>query len=167
MKVQVSIVLKSFEVPNGKEVRSSTYARGRQELASPPGEQKIALQAKDSQFLVATQLPKGILESERVQFSSREHGEVPKRDRSILADRSSFLSIRLPLKQSNYTVLRSPHIDKKSREQFEMKIHKQLIKISAERKELASKLVHLKNHEMSGVQMKVLFHYKTRLSSNI
>jgi len=37
--------------------------------------------------------------------------------------------IPLPTKVSRYTVLRSPHADKKSREQFEMKIHKRLVDI--------------------------------------
>ncbi|OGF97062.1 MAG: 30S ribosomal protein S10 [Candidatus Glassbacteria bacterium RBG_16_58_8] len=37
--------------------------------------------------------------------------------------------IPLPTKRKLITVLRSPHIDKKSREQFEMKIHKRLITI--------------------------------------
>ena len=37
--------------------------------------------------------------------------------------------IPLPTKISRYTVLRSPHIDKKSREQFEMRIHKRLVDI--------------------------------------
>jgi small subunit ribosomal protein S10 len=37
--------------------------------------------------------------------------------------------IPLPTKISRYTVLRSPHVDKKSREQFEMRIHKRLIEI--------------------------------------
>lgn len=37
--------------------------------------------------------------------------------------------IPLPTKISRYTVLRSPHTDKKSREQFEMRIHKRLIDI--------------------------------------
>lgn len=37
--------------------------------------------------------------------------------------------IPLPTKVSRYTVLRSPHVDKKSREQFEMRIHKRLIDI--------------------------------------
>ena len=35
--------------------------------------------------------------------------------------------IPLPTKISRYTVLRSPHVDKKSREQFEMRTHKRLI----------------------------------------
>ena len=37
--------------------------------------------------------------------------------------------IPLPTRRSLYTVLRSPHIDKKSREQFEMRVHKRLIDI--------------------------------------
>jgi len=37
--------------------------------------------------------------------------------------------IPLPTKISRYTVLRSPHIDKKSREQFEVRTHKRLLDI--------------------------------------
>ena len=37
--------------------------------------------------------------------------------------------IPLPTKISRWTVLRSPHIDKKSREQFETRTHKRLIDI--------------------------------------
>ena len=37
--------------------------------------------------------------------------------------------IPLPTKIERYTVLRSPHIDKKSREQFESRTHKRLIDI--------------------------------------
>jgi small subunit ribosomal protein S10 len=37
--------------------------------------------------------------------------------------------IPLPTKIEKYTVLRSPHIDKKSREQFEIRIHKRLLDI--------------------------------------
>ncbi len=35
--------------------------------------------------------------------------------------------IPLPTRIQRYTVLRSPHVDKKSREQFEMRTHKRLI----------------------------------------
>jgi small subunit ribosomal protein S10 len=38
--------------------------------------------------------------------------------------------IPLPTRIERYTVLRSPHIDKKSREQFEIRTHKRLIDIS-------------------------------------
>ena len=37
--------------------------------------------------------------------------------------------IPLPTKRSIYTVLRSPHVDKKSREQFQTKIHKRMVDI--------------------------------------
>jgi small subunit ribosomal protein S10 len=37
--------------------------------------------------------------------------------------------IPLPTKISRWTVLRSPHIDKNSREQFEVRVHKRLIEI--------------------------------------
>ncbi len=37
--------------------------------------------------------------------------------------------IPMPIKKRIYTVLRSPHIDKKSREQFEMRIHQRIIDI--------------------------------------
>ena len=37
--------------------------------------------------------------------------------------------IPLPTRRSVYTVLRSPHVDKKSREQFDTRIHKRLIDI--------------------------------------
>ncbi len=37
--------------------------------------------------------------------------------------------IPLPTNMKRFTVLRSPHIDKKSREQFEMRTHKRLLDI--------------------------------------
>ncbi len=37
--------------------------------------------------------------------------------------------IPLPIKKTVYTVNRSPHVDKKSREQFETRVHKRLIDI--------------------------------------
>lgn len=37
--------------------------------------------------------------------------------------------IPLPTKMEKYTVLRSPHIDKKSREQFEIRTHKRVLDI--------------------------------------
>jgi small subunit ribosomal protein S10 len=37
--------------------------------------------------------------------------------------------IPLPTRREDYTVLRSPHIDKKSRDQYQIKTHKRLIDI--------------------------------------
>ncbi len=38
--------------------------------------------------------------------------------------------IPLPTRRSTYTVVKSPHVYKKSREQFEMRVHKRLIDIT-------------------------------------
>jgi small subunit ribosomal protein S10 len=37
--------------------------------------------------------------------------------------------VPLPTEINRYTVLRSPHVDKKSREQFEIRTHKRLVDI--------------------------------------
>ena len=51
--------------------------------------------------------------------------------------------VALPESRVLYTVLRSPHIDKKSREQFEMRIQKHVLDIKAERHELHLSLIHI------------------------
>jgi len=52
---------------------------------------------------------------------------------NVLKDSNAtfFGPIPLPTKINKFTVLRSPHVDKKSREQFEMRTHKRLIDIIA------------------------------------
>nr|YP_010736398.1 ribosomal protein S10 [Zygnema circumcarinatum]QKQ14727.1 ribosomal protein S10 [Zygnema circumcarinatum]WEL36371.1 ribosomal protein S10 [Zygnema circumcarinatum] len=72
--------------------------------------------------------------------------------------------IRLPKTRALFTVLRSPHIDKKSREQFEIKIHKQFIVMKTETMQLRQKLLRLKWHDLPGVQFKVIVNYTTRFS---
>jgi len=57
----------------------------------------------------------------------RSTGEIVRTARRTGAKISG--PIPLPTKKTIYTVLRSPHVDKKSREQFEMRIHKRLIDI--------------------------------------
>nr|YP_008802519.1 ribosomal protein S10 [Asclepias syriaca]AGZ63053.1 ribosomal protein S10 [Asclepias syriaca] len=69
--------------------------------------------------------------------------------------------IGLPESRVLYTVLRSPHIDKKSREQFEMEIKKWVIK--TERHELRKKFFWLKRQRIFGAQYSILFSCKTRL----
>ena len=51
--------------------------------------------------------------------------------------------IPLPTKRQLWTVLRSPHIDKKSREQFELKTHKRLIDILDTRSQTVDALTKL------------------------
>jgi|SRR5208283_2446813 small subunit ribosomal protein S10 len=51
--------------------------------------------------------------------------------------------IPLPTKIQKYTILRSVHVDKKSREQFEMRIHKRIIDIVDPNHETVEKLRNL------------------------
>jgi len=57
--------------------------------------------------------------------SAREIVETAKKTGSRVSG-----PIPLPTQMERYTVLRSPHVDKKSREQFEIRTHKRLIEIA-------------------------------------
>jgi len=51
--------------------------------------------------------------------------------------------VLLPTNIKKYTVLRSPHVDKKSREQFEMRIHKRLIDLMSPTSKTVDELMKL------------------------
>jgi small subunit ribosomal protein S10 len=57
----------------------------------------------------------------------RSTGEIARTARRTGAKISG--PVPLPTQKSIFTVLRSPHVDKKSREQFEIRTHKRLIDI--------------------------------------
>ncbi len=61
--------------------------------------------------------------------------------------------IPLPTRIERYTVLRSPHIDKKSREQFEIRTHKRLIYIDQPEMRTIDELNKLKLP--AGVEIKI------------
>jgi small subunit ribosomal protein S10 len=63
--------------------------------------------------------------------------------------------IPLPTKIQRWTVLRSPHVDKKSREQFELKIHKRLIEITESRSQTIDALTKLDLPAGVDVEIKV------------
>jgi small subunit ribosomal protein S10 len=63
--------------------------------------------------------------------------------------------IPLPTKISKYTVLRSPHVDKKSREQFEIRTHKRLIDISESTPETVDALMKLNLSTGVNVEIKL------------
>ncbi|KAG6767187.1 hypothetical protein POTOM_028376 [Populus tomentosa] len=74
--------------------------------------------------------------------------------------------IRLPESRVLYTVLRSPHVDKKSREQFEMRIKKQFLVMKTQSHELRNKYFWLKRQRIFGAQYEIQFHCKTRLDKD-
>jgi len=59
----------------------------------------------------------------------------------------------MPTKIRKYTVNRSPHIDKKSRDQFEIRTFKRLIKINAPDSQVVDSLMNLQLP--SGVNVKI------------
>ena len=61
---------------------------------------------------------------ELLDHSAKEIVEVARRTGARVSG-----PIPLPIKRSLYTVLRSTNTDKRSREQFEMKVHKRLIDV--------------------------------------
>ncbi|KAJ3684647.1 hypothetical protein LUZ61_013811 [Rhynchospora tenuis] len=75
--------------------------------------------------------------------------------------------IKLPDSRVLYTVLRSPHIDKKSREQFEMRIKKQYLVTKVDAKDVEKKFFWLKRQRILGAQYEVRLHTKTRLDSGV
>ncbi|XP_020594100.1 uncharacterized protein LOC110034153 [Phalaenopsis equestris] len=70
--------------------------------------------------------------------------------------------IGLPESRVLYTVLRSPHIDKKSREQFEMEIKTKFLVIKTETHELRKKFFRLKRRRIFGAQYEIRLSCKTR-----
>ena len=70
----------------------------------------------------------------RIKLKSYDHNLIDKSAEKIIKTVKSTGAvvsgpIPLPTKRTLYTVLRSPHVDKKSREQFETRAHKLLIDI--------------------------------------
>ena len=63
--------------------------------------------------------------------------------------------IPLPCKIERWTVLRSPHVDKKSREQFELKTHKRVIDIIDSRPQTIDALTKLDLPAGVDVEIKV------------
>jgi len=70
----------------------------------------------------------------RIKLKAYDHNLIDKStDKIVRTARATGAIISgpipLPTKKTIYTVLKSPHVDKKSREQFETRIHKRLVDI--------------------------------------
>jgi len=63
--------------------------------------------------------------------------------------------VPLPTQRTVYTVLRGPHVDKKSREQFETRIHKRLIDIYDSTPQTVDALMKLDLPAGIGIDIKV------------
>src|SRR5512139_2046276 len=70
-----------------------------------------------------------LLQKIRITLKSYDHATLDQSASEIVrtARRTGAMTsgpVPLPTRKTVYTVLRSPHVDKKSREQFEIRIHK-------------------------------------------
>ena len=70
----------------------------------------------------------------KIRLKAFDHGVLDKSSVEIVdtAKRTGAMvkgPIPLPTNNEKFTVLRSPHVNKKSREQFEIRTHKRLIEI--------------------------------------
>ena len=64
--------------------------------------------------------------------------------------------IPLPTRKSTFTVIKSPHVYKKGREQFEMRVHKRLIDISNPSPKLIESLTNLSLPSGVNIDVKML-----------
>ena len=84
----------------------------------------------------------------RIKLRSYDHRILDKSSAEIVQTARNTGAITagpipLPTKKTIYTVLRSPHVDKKSREQFEIRTHKRLIDITQSTPQLIEALMKL------------------------
>ena len=79
-------------------------------------------------------MPTKVTQKIRIKLRAYDHRVVDQSSQKIVdtAERTGaevLGPVPLPTKKSVYTVIRSPHVYKDSREQFEMRVHKRLIDI--------------------------------------
>ena len=85
---------------------------------------------------------------EALDMSAQEIVEVARRSEAKVIG-----PVPLPTRIERYTVLRSPHVDKKSREQFEVRTHKRIIYLSQPTKRTVDLLSQL--NLPAGVEIKI------------
>lgn len=96
----------------------------------------------------------------RIRLKAYDHNSLDKSTKEIV--RTAMRTgakisgpVPLPTSRTLYTVLRSPHVDKKSREQFETRIHKRLIDIYDSTPETVDALMKLELPAGVDVEIKV------------
>jgi small subunit ribosomal protein S10 len=97
----------------------------------------------------------------RIKLKSFDHEVLDKSAGEIVntARRTGAMTtgpVPLPTQRSVYTVLRSPHVDKKSREQFEIRVHKRLIDISQSTPQAIDALMKLELPAGVDIEIKLL-----------
>lgn len=96
------------EAPAAKQTSKKEVSAAKE----PDVKQRIRIRLKAYDHKVIDQSAKQIVET-ALRTGANISGPIP-----------------LPTRRSTYTVVKSPHVYKKGREQFEMRVHKRLIDIS-------------------------------------
>jgi small subunit ribosomal protein S10 len=96
----------------------------------------------------------------RIKLKSYDHSLIDKSAEKIIRTVKSTGAIvsgpiPLPTEKKIYTVLRGPHVDKKSREQFERRSHKRLIDIHSSSSDTVDALMKLELPSGVDVEIKV------------
>lgn len=96
----------------------------------------------------------------RIKLKSYDHKIIDKSSEKIVRtvmQTGALISgpIPLPTKRAVYTVNRSPHVNKKSREQFEQRVHKRLIDIFSSSQKTVDALMKLELPAGVDVEVKV------------
>jgi small subunit ribosomal protein S10 len=96
----------------------------------------------------------------RIKLKSYDHNLIDKSAERIVRtvkQTGAVVSgpIPLPTRKQIYTVLRSPHVDKKSREQFESRLHKRLVDIFSSTQKTIDALMRLELPAGVDVEVKV------------
>lgn len=96
----------------------------------------------------------------RIKLKSYDHNLIDKSAERIVRtvkQTGAVVSgpIPLPTRKQIYTVLRSPHVDKKSREQFESRLHKRLVDIFSSMQKTIDALMRLELPAGVDVEVKV------------
>ena len=96
----------------------------------------------------------------RIKLKSYDHNLIDKSSERIvrtIKQTGAVVSgpIPLPTEKTVYTVLRSPHVDKKSREQFEARVHQRLIDIFSSTQRTIDALMRLELPAGVDVEVKV------------
>src|SRR5262245_41393187 len=103
--------MRAVMVRQGKADGSAVVGKRREPRVAGISNERIRIRMEAYDHTILDQSAKDIVDTAK-RTEAIVHGPIP-----------------LPTRIERYTVLRSPHIDKKSREQFEIRTHKRLIDI--------------------------------------
>ena len=115
--------------PEATETKKPAKAEGKKPAAKKPAPAKKAAAAAVKPTKVA-----GGKQRIRIRLKSYDHKIIDQSAKQIVdtALRTGAQiagPIPLPTRKSTYTVVKSPHVYKKGREQFEMRVHKRLVDV--------------------------------------